>query len=246
MPDVSFSFEPSDIVSRVMSFGSPTPIEVAVSGPNLAANHAFAETGSRAARQQIPSLARRAVRPGTRLPHGGRERGSPEGRPDGREDGRRVALAGDGHLVEPVRRAQLLGRPEQRRRLPGPGAGSAGAHGLARTGEEPAGHRPRRPESSCCATSRKSPKAPPSASIERYNMQRMVTVTANIAGADLGSVARQVSQAVKHAGPAARRGERHRARPESCRCSRCSTACAPACCWRWWSSSCCWRPTSSR
>src|SRR5262249_31269894 len=33
--DVRFSFEPSDIVSRVMSFGAPTPIEVAVSGTNI-------------------------------------------------------------------------------------------------------------------------------------------------------------------------------------------------------------------
>src|SRR6266705_643467 len=39
LSDVSFSFEPSDIVSRVMSLGAPTPIEVAVSGPNLAVNH---------------------------------------------------------------------------------------------------------------------------------------------------------------------------------------------------------------
>ena len=30
MPEVRASFEPSDIVSRVMSFGSPTPIEIAV------------------------------------------------------------------------------------------------------------------------------------------------------------------------------------------------------------------------
>src|SRR6266581_6246645 len=36
LSDVSFSFEPSDIVSRVMSLGASTPIEVAVSGPNLA------------------------------------------------------------------------------------------------------------------------------------------------------------------------------------------------------------------
>src|SRR5439155_15337301 len=43
LPDVSFSFEPSDIVSRVMSLGASTPIEVAVSGPNLAANREFAE-----------------------------------------------------------------------------------------------------------------------------------------------------------------------------------------------------------
>src|SRR5213075_2951508 len=33
----------SDIISRVMSLGASTPIEVAVSGPNLAANRDFAE-----------------------------------------------------------------------------------------------------------------------------------------------------------------------------------------------------------
>src|SRR5207237_1273955 len=43
LPGVSFSFEPSDIVNRVMSLGAPTPIEVALSGPNPAANREFAE-----------------------------------------------------------------------------------------------------------------------------------------------------------------------------------------------------------
>lgn len=43
-PIVSFSFEPADIVSRVMSLGSPTPIEVAVSGKDFAASRAHAET----------------------------------------------------------------------------------------------------------------------------------------------------------------------------------------------------------
>ena len=43
LPDVRVSFEPSDIVSRVMSFGSPTPIEVAVSGPSLAVNKEHAD-----------------------------------------------------------------------------------------------------------------------------------------------------------------------------------------------------------
>ena len=37
------SFEPADIVNDVMSFGSPTPIEVAVSGPKMADNRAYAE-----------------------------------------------------------------------------------------------------------------------------------------------------------------------------------------------------------
>ncbi len=44
MPDVRFSFEPSDIINEVMSFGSPTPIEVVVSGSDFAANRVFAKT----------------------------------------------------------------------------------------------------------------------------------------------------------------------------------------------------------
>ena len=55
MPDVRFSFEPADIVNEVMSFGSPTPVEVAVSGPNLADNRAYAEK-VRDELAKIPSL----------------------------------------------------------------------------------------------------------------------------------------------------------------------------------------------
>jgi multidrug efflux pump subunit AcrB len=42
LPGTTVSFEAGDIVSQVMSFGSPTPIEVAVQGPNLAQNRAHA------------------------------------------------------------------------------------------------------------------------------------------------------------------------------------------------------------
>jgi len=34
--EISFGFEPGDMVSNVMSFGSPTPLEIVVYGPNLA------------------------------------------------------------------------------------------------------------------------------------------------------------------------------------------------------------------
>ncbi|MEW4571215.1 efflux RND transporter permease subunit [Tautonia sp. JC769] len=44
MPSVAFSFEPADIVSDVMSFGSPTPVEVAISGPDFADVRAHAES----------------------------------------------------------------------------------------------------------------------------------------------------------------------------------------------------------
>jgi multidrug efflux pump subunit AcrB len=43
LPHVRVSFEPSDIVSRVMSFGTSTPVEVAVTGPDLAASRKTAE-----------------------------------------------------------------------------------------------------------------------------------------------------------------------------------------------------------
>ena len=42
-PAVGFSFEPADMVSRVMSFGSPTPVEVAVSGKDYAVARRHAE-----------------------------------------------------------------------------------------------------------------------------------------------------------------------------------------------------------
>ena len=40
IPGTALSFEAGDVVSQVMNFGAPTPIEIAVSGPNLAANRA--------------------------------------------------------------------------------------------------------------------------------------------------------------------------------------------------------------
>lgn len=43
MPNVAFSFEAGDIISQVMSFGSPTPVEVVVQGPSLATDQEYAE-----------------------------------------------------------------------------------------------------------------------------------------------------------------------------------------------------------
>jgi multidrug efflux pump subunit AcrB len=41
-PHAQFSFEPGDIVSRIMNFSAPTPVEVAMMGPDFAATRAFA------------------------------------------------------------------------------------------------------------------------------------------------------------------------------------------------------------
>jgi multidrug efflux pump subunit AcrB len=52
---VIFGFEPGDIVGEVMSFGSPTPVEVVVASPNLADARAHAGR-IMAAMRKIPSL----------------------------------------------------------------------------------------------------------------------------------------------------------------------------------------------
>lgn len=42
-PESVFSFEPGDIVSQIMNFGAPTPVEIAVSGPDFAVARDYAE-----------------------------------------------------------------------------------------------------------------------------------------------------------------------------------------------------------
>ncbi len=54
-PDLRFSFEPADIVSDIMSFGSATPIEVAVRGGTMSENREFLKK-AQAALAEIPAL----------------------------------------------------------------------------------------------------------------------------------------------------------------------------------------------
>jgi multidrug efflux pump subunit AcrB len=42
-PGCSFSFEPGDIVNQIMNFGAPTPVELAVTGPDFPSTRAFTE-----------------------------------------------------------------------------------------------------------------------------------------------------------------------------------------------------------
>jgi multidrug efflux pump subunit AcrB len=52
---IRFSFEAADVINQVMSFGSSTPIEILVRGPNLAQNRAYANKLF-AKLNQVPSL----------------------------------------------------------------------------------------------------------------------------------------------------------------------------------------------
>jgi CzcA family heavy metal efflux pump len=41
-PGTTFSFPPADIISQILNFGTPAPIDLQVRGPNLAGNYAYA------------------------------------------------------------------------------------------------------------------------------------------------------------------------------------------------------------
>ena len=55
-PDISFAFLPADIVSQILNFGLPSPIDVQVTGFNLAANRAYADLIAEKMRH-IPGIA---------------------------------------------------------------------------------------------------------------------------------------------------------------------------------------------
>ncbi len=55
-PGTTFSFLPADIISQILNFGAPAPIDLQVRGPNLDANFAYAQELLRRLRH-IPGLA---------------------------------------------------------------------------------------------------------------------------------------------------------------------------------------------
>ena len=55
-PGVTFSFLPADIISQILNFGAPAPIDLQIRGPNLQANYAYAQELLRKLRR-VPGLA---------------------------------------------------------------------------------------------------------------------------------------------------------------------------------------------
>src|SRR5690606_16393030 len=55
-PGVSFAFLPADIVSQILNFGSPAPIDLQIRGANIQANYAYANDLMRRLRR-IPGVA---------------------------------------------------------------------------------------------------------------------------------------------------------------------------------------------
>jgi multidrug efflux pump subunit AcrB len=199
MPGASFSFEPSDIVSRVMSLGAPTPIEVAVSGPNLAANREFAGK-VKDKLQSIPSL--RDVQFGQSLDYPtvdvavNRERAGLMGVKMADVSRSLVAATWSSRFVTPIFWADPNSGVAYQIQVQVP---QPAMNSLEQARNIPVSHHDGQP-----ILLRDVAKVTEGATVgqyERYNMQRMITVTANISGADLGRVSKQVAAAIQELGP---------------------------------------------
>jgi len=197
LPDASFSFEPSDIVSQVMSLGSPTPIEVAVSGPNLAANREFA-TRVRDRLARVPSL--RDVRFGQALDYPtldvnvSRERAGLMGVEMAEVSRSLVAATSSSRFVVPNYWADPNSGVAYQIQVQIPQSTMSSVEELENIPVANSDGNPVLLRSVASVTPGTTP-----GQYERYNMERMVTVTANLEG-DLGRVSGEVRAALAELG----------------------------------------------
>ena len=198
LPDVSFSFEPSDIVSRVMSLGASTPIEVAVSGPNLVANREFAEK-VKARLQKIPAL--RDVQFGQAMDYPtvdvnvNRERAGLMGVKMSEVSRSLIAATSSSRFVVPNYWADPNSGVAYQIQVQIP---QTNMNSLEAAQNLPVSFRDGK--AILLRNIASVQEGTTVGQYARYNMQRMVTVTANIADTDLGSVTKQVTQALKEVG----------------------------------------------
>jgi multidrug efflux pump subunit AcrB len=197
LPGTSFSFEPSDIVSQVMSLGAPTPIEVAVSGPSLAANREFA-TRVRERLAEIPSL--RDVQLGQSLDyptlsvHVSRERAGLMGVEMAEVSRSLVAATSSSRFVVPNYWADPNSGVAYQIQVQIPQATMDSVEALENIPVAFSEGQPVLLRSVGTVTEGTTP-----GQYERYNMERMITVTANLDG-DLGTVAEEVRAALAELG----------------------------------------------
>jgi multidrug efflux pump subunit AcrB len=198
LPDVSFSFEPSDIVSQVMSLGSPTPIEVAVSGPNLAANRAFA-TRVREQLAQIPSL--RDVQFGQALDYPtldvdvNRERAGIMGVEMSQVSRSLVAATSSSRFIVPNYWADPASGVAYQIQVQIPQTQMDSIEELENL---PVAYRDGQPI--LLRNIAQVARGTTPGQYSRYNMQRMVTVTANVEGTDLGTATGEIRAALAELG----------------------------------------------
>ncbi len=197
-PGTQYLFEAGDVISQVMSMGSPTSIEVAISGPKLEANRAYAER----VRQEMAQIA--SLRD--------LQFGQPLDYPTVDIAVDRVRAGQLGLYMADVARSLVSATSSSRFIQPmywrDPSSGNAyqvqieiPQHRMASM--EDVENVPVMPNAAAGPLVRDLARVAPGKMIgeyARYNMQRMVTIVTNVAGEDLGHAADRVSAAIARAG----------------------------------------------
>jgi multidrug efflux pump subunit AcrB len=195
MPETAVSFETGDIVSQVMSFGSPTPVEVAVQGPNLDVNRAHAER-VRAELAKVPWL--RDLQYAQPLDYPtldvrvDRERAGQFGLTMASVARSLVAATSSSRFIEPNYWRD-------------PASGNAFQVQVEIPQHKMASLRdvwdvPLRSDGTVLGEVATLKYGTAPGEIERYNMQRVVSLTANIHGRTLGQVDSEIRAALRRAG----------------------------------------------
>jgi multidrug efflux pump subunit AcrB len=201
---LTFSFEPADIVNEVMSFGSATPVEVAVSGlaftgPNKARHFAYVDNVRRQL-EQIPSL--RDLRMQQSLDY-----------PAVQVKVDRQLTGASGTTTEAVASSAVAATSSSRFTVPNYWADPNTGIGYQVQVEIPTLRMDSARQLGLVPIKRTSGKgqlflqdvarireAKVVGEYDRYNMKRLVSFTANIYGEDLGRVAGHISDALEAAG----------------------------------------------
>jgi multidrug efflux pump subunit AcrB len=209
MPEVRFSFEPSDIVNEVMSFGSPTPIEVVVSGADFAKNREFAEK-LRKELASVPAL--RDIQLGQSMDYPtvqinvDREKAGMAGLTPVDVSRALVTATSSSRFVVPNYWADPKSGVAYQVQVEIPRPVVRTPYDVETVGSiEQLGRIPLRKTETGQVLVRDVAaieRGTMPGQYDRYNMKRQVTLTANISGADLGSVSAQVQQAIDRAGDA--------------------------------------------
>lgn len=198
LPEVRVSFEPSDIVNRVMSFGSPTPLEIAVQGPSLAVNKEFADK-LYAELITIPALRDVHFAQSLDFPtvevNVNRERAGLLGVKMGDVTRSLVAATTSSRFTVANFWSDPNSGVSYNLQIQIPQAKTTSLEDLKNVPVSAGGGK-------SVLLRNVASVAPGSAvgQFERYNMARVVSLTANLHGADLGSVAREIRQAISAVG----------------------------------------------
>jgi multidrug efflux pump subunit AcrB len=200
LPEVRVSFEPQDIVSRVMSFGTSTPVEIAVSGPSLPASKEHAEK-LLAKLNELPFLRDAQIAQTLDAPT-----------VNVQIDRERAGLLGVN--VEDVTRSLVAATTSSRFTQPvfwaDPGTGISFNVQVQIPEErtqslEDLGNTPVKSAKGGTVLLRTIAKLEPGTAVgtyERYNMVRIASITANLHDIDFGSAIKAVRKAIDDVGPA--------------------------------------------